>query len=84
MSGKIQKLQIHEINLHGELPVNNTWFYGLFSFVIDPNLDLELFASLVGRGVNLLPLGASSLAAPHLCVMPRAWQGEDAPGIPCS
>lgn len=82
--GKIQKLQIHEINLLGDFPVNNTWVYGLFSFVIDHNLDLELFASLVGRGVNLLPLGASSLAAAHLCGMLRAWQGEGAPGIPCS
>lgn len=72
--GKIQKLQIHEINLLGDLPLNNTWVYGLFGFVIDHNLDLELFASLVGRGVNLLPLGASSLAAAHLCGMLRAWQ----------
>lgn len=51
--GKIQKLQIHEINPLGDLPVNNPWADGLFSFVLDHNWDLELFASLVGRGVNL-------------------------------
>lgn len=78
--GKVKKLQTHEINPLGDLPASSTWVYGLFSFVMDHNLDLELFASLVGSGVNLLPLGASI----HLCVMLRAWQGEDAPGAPCS
>lgn len=54
MCGKIQKLQIHDINPLGDLPVNNTWVYGLFSFVIDHPLCLQLFSHLMGRGVNLL------------------------------
>lgn len=54
MCGKIQKLQIRDINPLGDLPVNNTWVYGLFSFGIDHPLCLQLFAHLMGRGVNLL------------------------------
>lgn len=52
MCGKIQKLQIHKINLLGDLLVKSALrVYSLFSFVIDDNLDLQPG----GERVDVLP-----------------------------